>query len=160
MGRLLTPKRRAKVALKVVRAITRRHRRDARDDQRRTTPRDEGRSEHIEDIDRILTRATKAAFKKAGLDINDDEDWKFLLPWLAWAIFDKDPGRSLDWTKQELRQLRADVTKLRSNNPKLTELKCCEALVKEVRYVDKGITASTLRRRLQQAKKLDLKPRK
>ena len=159
--RLLTPKQRANAALKVVRAIRRRERRNNRQGQQQVTSHDGGRSEYLEEIERILTRATEAAFEKAGLDINDSADWKVLLPWLAWAIYDKNPGRPLEWSEKELRRLLADVRKLKSNDAKRNDTKCCEDLAeKDIYYLGKGATASTLRRRLQQAKKLDLKAKK
>ncbi len=158
MGRLSTPKQRANAALKIVRYMIRRSRRRTRDDLKQAPTNDDRRSKYLENIDRILTRATEAVFKKAGLDINDSEDWTFLLPWLAWAMYAKNPGHPKLWTRKKLRRLLADVTKLRSNNTKLTEAACCTQLITEIRYLDLGVTkATTLRRRLQQAKKLNLK---
>jgi hypothetical protein len=157
MGRLLTPKQRAKSALEVVRHMIRRERRSTGGKQQQKTLSDGRPSEATRKTLQILERATKGVFKKAGLNINDDEDWKFLLPWLAWAIYGKNAGRPKRWTKKELRDLRTNVARLQSYNTKLTEAACCEQLTKEIHYVDMGVTkATTLRRRLQQAKKLDL----
>ena len=156
MDRLLTPKQRAKSALEIVRYMIRRQRRNARDDQQQKALSDGRPSKAARKIQRILDRATKVVFKKTGLNINDIEDWKLLLPWLAWAMYGKNPGHPKVWTKKALRRLKADVTQLQSKEPNLTEDDCCEQLITEIYYLDMGVTkASTLRRRLQQAKKLD-----
>jgi hypothetical protein len=156
MGRLLTPKQRAKVALKVVRASTRLRRRNTQED-----PSNDTASMQYLDIGRILRRATKTVFKKAGLNINDSKHWELLLPWLAWSLYGRNPGHPRNWTNKTLRRLQADVARLQSQNPTLTETACCKQLVMETYYLDMGVTkASTLRRRLQQAKKLDLRATK
>jgi hypothetical protein len=157
MGRLSTPKQRANTALKIVRAFTRRRRRTAHDDQQQETSNDAPPSKYLKKIDRILNHATKAVFKKAGLNIDDTEDWGLLLPWLAWAMYGKNPGHPKRWNKKELRRLLADVAELRSKNTTLTEAACCAQLITDIHYLDMGVTKDTLRRRLQQAKKLDLK---
>jgi hypothetical protein len=158
MERLFTPKQRANAALKLIRAIKRRRRLFSDGDQQRVTS--YVGEALLKQIDQTLSGATEAAFDKAGLDIEDIEDWKFLLPWLAWAIFDKSPGRRREWSKKELRRLLEDVNKLRSDGAKLKEEEYCEQLMTEVHYLEKGVTAGTLRRRLQEAKKLDLKQKK
>jgi hypothetical protein len=155
MERLSTPKQRASAALKIVRYTIRRSRRNTRDDQQQETSNVAPPSKYLKRIDGILDRATKAVFKKAGLNIDDSEDWKFLLPWLAWAIYGKNPGHPKRWNKKELRQLKADVAELRSKNTTLTEAACCEQLTKDIHYV--GLKGRTLRRRLQQAKRLNTK---
>jgi hypothetical protein len=155
MARLLTPKQRVKASLEMVRKLNRRRRQAARDDQHQVKSKDDTPSKYAKKIEKILDRATKTAFKKAGLDIDDNEDWFFLLPWLAWAIYVKDAGRPKRWNKKKLHRLEADVAKLRSQNPALIEKDCCEQLTNDIRYV--GVKASTLLRRLQQAKKLDSK---
>ena len=158
MGQLQTPKQRVKFALEIVRYMIRRERRNARDGQQPKASSETGPSKAAEKIQRILDRATKAVFKKTGLDINDTQHWQLLLPWLAWAIYGKNAGRPKRWTKKELHGLRADVTRLQSQNIKLTELACCEQLIKDIHYLDFKVTeATTLRRRLQQAKKLAAK---
>jgi hypothetical protein len=167
--RLLTPKQRANAALRILRAMKRRKRPVVHDAKHRPTSRVRFLTKDEREIERILHRATKTAFEKASLNIDDFEDWKILLPFLAWAFYGQNPGRSVSWTKAELRQLRSDVTKLRSNNSKLTERECCEALILEDRYackvttvkgITQPITPKTLMRRFQQAKKLDQKPKK
>jgi hypothetical protein len=75
-----------------------------------------------------------------------------LLPWLAWAIYSKNAGRRKRWNKRELRQLNANVEKLRSKDTTLTEADCCKELTSYADYV--GLKARTLLRRLQQAKRL------
>jgi hypothetical protein len=158
MDRLSTPKQRANAALKIIRALKRRQcqRQTARDAQQQEKSNDVSSSRHLkEEIGQILNRATKTTFKKAGLNIDDSEDWVLLLAWLAWAIYGKTAGRRKHWNKRELRQLNANVDKLRSENAKLTEADCCRELTNHPDYV--GRNEITLLRRLQQAKKLDSK---
>ena len=155
MERLLTPKRRVNAALDIVRKLNRRPRQAVRNDQQQDESKDDPPWEHAKNIGKILGRATKTAFEKAGLNIDDTKDWVFLLPWLAWAIYSKDPGHPKRWNKKELRRLKADVAKLRSQDPALTEADCCKQLTNDIHYV--GLSAPTLRRRLQQAKRLDSK---
>ena len=154
MDRLLTPKQRVNAAVKIVRALKRRQRQTARDAQQQEKSNDDYSSK-VKKIEQILNRATKTAFKKAGLNIDDSEDWDRLLPWLAWAIYGKTVGRRKRWNKRELRQLNANVEKLRSKNTTLTEADCCRVLTNYPDYV--GLKARTLLRRLQQAKRLDSK---
>jgi hypothetical protein len=142
MDRLSTPKQRANAALKIVRAMIRRSRRNTRDDLQHATSNDEHPSKQTKRMVRILNRATKAVFKKAGLNIDDSEDRDFLLPWLAWAIYGKNPGHPKVWTKKELRRLQADVASLQSKNPKLTEAACCAQLIKDIHYLEMGVTNS------------------
>jgi hypothetical protein len=155
MDRLLTPKQRANSALKIIRYIKRRQRQRARDAQQQEKSNDDSSSRLLKEIGQILKRATKTAFKKAGLNIDDGKDWDLLLPWLAWAIYGKTAGRTKRWNKRELRQLNANVEKLRSKNTKLTEADCCRELTNYPDYV--GLKARTLLRRLQQAKRLNSK---
>lgn len=156
MDRLLTPKQRANAALKIVRTLKRRQLQTARDAQQQEKSNDVSSSRYLkEKISQILDRATKAVFKKAGLNIDDSNDWEFVLPWLAWAIYGKTAGRKKRWNKGELRQLSANVVSLRSENTTLTEADCCKKLTNYPEYV--GLNASTLLRRLQQAKRLDSK---
>ena len=155
MERLLTPKQRANAALKIVRALKRRQRQTARDAQQQEKSNDNSSSRYLKEIGQILNRATKTAFKKAGLDVDDSKDWDLLLPWLAWAIYGKTAGRTKRWNKRELRQLNANVVKLRSKNTTLTEADCCRELTNYPDYL--GLKARTLLRRLQQAKKLGSK---
>lgn len=154
MDRLLTPKQRAKAVLEIIRN-DQRQRQTARNDQQGEKSKDDPPSEYAKKIGKILGRATKSAFEKAGLDIDNTEDWGFLLPLLAWAIYGKDPGHPKRWNNKELRRLKAEVANLRSLNPALTEAECCKQLTSDIHYV--GLTAPTLRRRLQQAKGLDPK---
>jgi hypothetical protein len=157
MGQLQTPKQRVKFALEIVRYMIRRERRNARDGQQPKASSESGPSKAAEKTQRILDRATKAVFKKAGLNINDIEHWQLLLPWLAWAIYGRNPGHPKRWSKRKLRRLLADVMALQSKNTKLTEEACCAQLIKDNHYLDMGVTKDTLRRRLQEAKKLDSK---
>jgi len=155
MERTLTPKQRANAALKIVRELKRRQCRAAGDAKQREKSNDDFSSSIRKEIGQILNRATRTTFKKAGLNIDDNKDWDLLLPWLAWAIYGKTAGRRKRWNKRELRQLNANVAKLRSGNTLLTEADCCRQLTNYPDYV--GLTARTLLRRLQQAKKLGSK---
>ena len=160
MGELSTPKQRASAALKIVRYMIRGERRKARDDEQNTSSNSKSSSKSVRKIDRILNRATKAVFKKADLNINDNEDWKFLLPWLAWAIYGKNPGHPKTWNKRELLRLLTDVAALQLKKPNLIKSACCAELIKNnLHYLGMGVTAATLRRRLQEAKKLNTKPK-
>ena len=114
MDRLLTPKQRANSALKIIRYIKRRQRQRARDAQQQEKSNAHSSRRSLKKIDQTLNRATKATFKKADLNIDDSKDWDLLLPWLAWAIYGKTAGRRKRWNKRELRQLNANVVRLRS----------------------------------------------
>jgi hypothetical protein len=155
MDRPLTPKQRAKAVLEIVQNLNRHPRQAARNDQQQEKSKDDPPSEDAKKIGKILDRATKSAFKKASLNIDNTEDWAFLLSLLAWSIYGKDPGHPKRWNKRKLRRLKSKVAKLRLRNPAPTEKSCCEQLTNDIHYV--GLTAPTLRRRLQQAKKLDSK---
>jgi hypothetical protein len=155
MERPLTPKQRANAALKIARALKHRRHRTVRDDQQQEKSNDDLPSRFSKEVGQILNRATKTAFKKAGLDIDDSKDWDLLLPWLAWAIYGKNAGHPKRWNKKELLQLKAHVVKLRSENETLTEAACCTKLTNDINYV--GLKGRTLLRRLQQAKRLDSK---
>jgi hypothetical protein len=155
MDLLLTPKQRANAALKIIRYIKRRQRQRARDAQQQEKSNADSSRRLLKGIDQTLNRATKATFKKADLNIDDSKDWALLLPWLAWAIYGKTAGRKRRWNKRELRQLNANVEKLRSKNTTLTEADCCRELTNYPDYV--VLKARTLLRRLQQAKRLDSK---
>ena len=157
MDRLLTPKQRVNAALKIVRTLKRRQRQTARDAQQQEKANDDSSSRLLKEIGQILNRATKTAFKKAGLNIDDSKDRDLLLSWLAWAIYGKTAGRKKRWKERKLRQLNANVEKLRSKNTTLTEADCCRELTNHPDYV--GLKARTLLRRLQQAKRLDSKQR-
>ena len=100
MERLLTPKQRANSALKIIRYFKRRQRQTARDAQQQEKSNDNSSSKLSKEIGQILNRATKTAFKKAGLNIDDSKDWDLLLPWLAWAIYGKTAGRKSVGTRE------------------------------------------------------------
>ena len=91
-----------------------RRRPTALNDRQQEKSKDDPPSEYAKKIGKILGRATKSAFENACLDIDNTEDWGFLLPLLAWAIYGKDPGHPKRWNKKELCLLKADVAKLRS----------------------------------------------
>jgi len=153
MAKPSTPKQRIAQILTILKA----HRRKAAKAQQKqlsmqaetsSGPADKTRRKSV----RLLRKPLRTLFKKAGADINNDDDWYELLSFIAWAIYSKDPGHPKKWTKKKLRRLLADVTELKSSNRNLNEEACCKELTSRPRYSD--ITVPTLRRQLQQAKKL------
>jgi hypothetical protein len=106
---------------------------------------------------RVLRQAEKQVFKKIGLDSKSRDNRDLVLMLLAWAIYGKNPGHPRVWTKQKLRQLHIAIGRAKSLDAKLTELECCKKLIKEGQYEG---SPQTLRRRLQQAKKLRDTPKK
>ena len=148
MSKLATPKQRVAQILGVLKAHhTRLSKKRRKDDRPDSAP-----SKTTEKTVRLLKKPLRALFKRAGLDINNDDHWHELLIFIAWAIYSKDPGHPKSWTNKKLRQLRANVTTLQSDNANLTEYDCCEQLAMKPQYV--GLTPRTLRRRLQDAKAL------
>jgi hypothetical protein len=108
---------------------------------------------------RLLVKPLKKAFGRSGLDINNEKDWTQLLVLLAFAVYGgRDRGQPKRWSRKKLRRLRDDVAQIKANNPNLSEEKCCKQLLEDHhrRY---GVTVRTLRRKLQDAKKLDLQDR-
>jgi hypothetical protein len=61
----------------------------------------------------------RAAFKRAGLDVNNENHQTEMLHYLAWAIYGKKLGQPTLWTKKKLRQLLADVEELKAHNSRL-----------------------------------------
>jgi hypothetical protein len=111
-------------------------------------------------IERVLQRPLRRAFKEAKLNFDDHGHREQLLVWLAWAVYGgKSPGAPRKWGPKKLRRLLDDVQALRTSDPKLKETACCKLLSKgkggDGRY--QGINSGTLRRVLQNAKRLDRK---
>jgi hypothetical protein len=153
MGKAPTPKQRIALILKKLKARNSREGANARQGQSasKADTSDHLTDKKIREVGRILRKPLRTLFDKAGADIKNDDEWRELLIFIAWAIYSKDPGREKKWTKKKLLRLLADDTKVKSNNTNLTEGARCVVLTME-RYLD--VTAPTLRRRLQQAKKL------
>jgi hypothetical protein len=105
---------------------------------------------------RKLRKPLRTAFKKAGLDFFNDAHWQRLLMYFVVVIYGgRGPGHPKTWSKRKLRQLREDVATIKAKHPRDSELECCARLKRESgrrRYDSK---ATTLRRLLQTAKKLD-----
>jgi hypothetical protein len=111
-------------------------------------------------IERGLKRPLETAFEKAKLNIDHQGDRDQLLVWLAWAVYGgRSAGARRKWTPKKLQLLLTDVRALQARDPKSKETKCCKQLsegkVAEGRY--KGFKIDTLRRVLQNAKRLDRK---
>jgi hypothetical protein len=111
-------------------------------------------------IERVLKRPLESAFEKAKLNIDNQGDRDQLLVWLAWAVYGgKSPGAPRKWTPKKQRLLLTDVRALQARDPGLTETACCDLLSKgkaaDGRYKD--VKSRTLRRVLQNAKRLDRK---
>ena len=111
-------------------------------------------------IERVLKRPLERAFEKAKLNVDDQGDRDQLLVWLAWAVYGgKSPGAPRKWTPKKQRLLLTDVRALQTTNRDLSETVCCDRLSEgkgaDGRY--KGFKSRTLRRVLQNAKRLDRK---
>jgi hypothetical protein len=113
-------------------------------------------------IERVLKRPLERAFEKAKLNVDNQGDRDQLLVWLAWAVYGgKSAGAPRKWTPKKQQLLLTDVRALQARDPKLKlkETECCDLLSKgkaaEGRY--KGFESETLRRVLQNAKRLDRK---
>jgi hypothetical protein len=119
------------------------------------------RSERLaRQIERVLRRPLRKAFKEAKLNFESEEDRGQLLVWLAWAVYGgKSPGAPRKWRPKKLRRLLDDVRTLQNMNPGLSETACCNRLSKGKdaggRYEE--FKNDTLRRVLQNAKRLDRK---
>lgn len=108
---------------------------------------------------RLLYKPLKRAFADAGLNMRVDGDWKTLSIRLAAVMYGgRGPGQPKRWTKKRLRKLveQIDKIKLEYGKLKLSELECCRRLInKSAGGLYNGVGKSTtLRRRLQQAKRL------
>src|SRR5664280_210116 len=144
MGKPATPKQRVSQALKFLKAFNRYNERKAR---RSKLSNKNGPSDHDADIppnvtvEKILQQLEKplsSLFKKADLDIENEDHWEQLLIFIAWAIYCKPPGRELEWDKPRLRQLLTDVNDLRAGATRRTELACCKILAKDEKYIKVG----------------------
>jgi hypothetical protein len=99
---------------------------------------------------RILDRSVRKLFQDAELDVYDSNDWITIVYVLALGIYSpKEAGRPRRWSKKQTIQLRTEVDNIRNGNGDLTDLECCEELVKRnasnSRY---RVEPSTLLRRL------------
>jgi hypothetical protein len=115
------------------------------------------KAKQVQQLARKLEKPIRTAFKKAGLDFFNDAHWKKLLTVFAVAVYGRSPGRRKSWSRRKLRKLRDDVAKIRAEHPGDRELECCKRLIRKSenhRYNKVG-EATTLRRVLQTAKKLD-----
>jgi hypothetical protein len=106
----------------------------------------------------ILSKPMRMAFKKARLDIENDDHRVLVLSTLAFAVYGgRGPGQPKRWTKRKLRRFRKRISEIQAEYPNDKEEACCERLLrkeKNHRY-NKVDNAKTLRRVLQTAKRLD-----
>jgi len=80
---------------------------------------------------RQLERPVLQAFTDAGLDMDNESDWRLLVFILAVALYSpKGPGRPKHWTKKKINIVKADIAEIRANNPALSDLECCTLLAK------------------------------
>ena len=98
---------------------------------------------------------TEAAFRRARLDFDKVADCRLLILVLAWAIYGPEPGHPKTWTERELRRLWNGFVAAKSADPKLKEGDYFKDLIKHSGKTNLyiGVTAATLRRRFQDAKK-------
>ena len=111
------------------------------------------RAKRTRKLARLLAKPLNTAFKRSGLDVDNEKHWKQLLVLLALAIYGgKGRGQPKQWSRKELRRLRNDVARIKADNPTFSEEECCKQLLKgrNSRY---AVKFSTLRRKLQDAKK-------
>jgi hypothetical protein len=116
-----------------------------------------GPSKSKDELARLLYKPLKRAFADAGLDMHKTGDWIILAMRLAAVVYrGRSPGQPKRWTKKWLKKLAEDIDKIKHENQKLKELECCRFLIKRSEgklYNGVGVPA-TLRRRLQEAKRL------
>jgi hypothetical protein len=100
--------------------------------------------------------ALEQAFELFDLDDSDADDAFLLLAWTCWAIYGgKRKGQPTKWTTEAQEQLISDCDRLSAKKPNLSsETEICAALCKGVESLPRyqGLTGSSLRRRLQDAK--------
>ena len=159
MSEQSTPKQRIAGILKILKAHNRKVcKAEQIQSPEKSFASDHARDEMLKKIHQQLKGPLRIIFRKAGLNINNDDHWHQLLIFIAWAVYCKGPGQPKSWTKKELRQILADFKNAKSVDSKLTEVAYCEKLAssqsEHIKYFD--LKPGTLRRRLQQAKKLDL----
>ncbi len=112
----------------------------------------------ISELRDALTRPIVRAAEKANLDVDDELDKQILMCMLAWSIYGgKGPGRGKTWVDDKQRQLMTDFEAVRLDSPNLKgEEAVCKILCSRKSNFPQyqGLTPRTLRRRLQEAKKL------
>jgi hypothetical protein len=108
-------------------------------------------------IARRLAKPLGKAFERSGLDPCNEKHQAQLLVLLAFAVYGgRDRGQPKQWSRKKLRRLRTDVAQIGADNPGLSEEECCKRLLKGGRYT---VKSETLRRKLQDAKKLEQQDR-
>jgi hypothetical protein len=91
------------------------------------------------------------AFRGAGLDSNDPDHWRFLLKEYIETVHRRArAGRARSWTDERLIKLASDFERIQHDHPDKSDSDICRFLVKREDY--SGLTANTLRRRLQDAR--------
>ena len=119
------------------------------------------RANRTRKLARLLAKPLDKAFERSGLDANNEKHWTQLLTLLALAVYGgRDRGQPKQWSRKKLRRLREDVAQIKANNPSLSEEECCKRLLKsEGQHSRYDVKFATLRRKLQDAKKLDQEDR-
>lgn len=155
-----TPKQRVSFvleALKVMhgrevltKALFRDYARSAKDGSRTT-------KSEMDSVFRQVSGPLKSLFTRAKLDIDNDSHWDHLLFFLAWAIYQKDPGHPKEWTRKRLRELNLLVRNMQHETERSDE-DCCNEIAKSGRFGD--VKGATLRRKLGPARKIGLGNRK
>lgn len=107
---------------------------------------------------KLFTKASAVAFEKAGLDVDEDEDWKFLARIFCAAVYGgRGRGHPKKWSRKKLRRLLADIGDVQAQHPTFSEEKSCGELIrKSGKQYNKVTNARTLRRVLQAAKRQNL----
>jgi hypothetical protein len=110
------------------------------------------RTKRRRQLARKMIKPLSRAFEDAGLDLDNSKHWEQMLFVLIAAVYaGRGPGKPKRWSNKRLRRLRSEVEEISAKDPKLTELNCCEKLVKDKTYDKKP---KTLLRKLQDAKNL------
>jgi hypothetical protein len=93
-------------------------------------------------------------FRGNGLDPSNPEHWAFLLKSYIETVYRRArAGRSREWTDERLIKLGADFSRVQHDHPDKSDSDICRILAKREDY--SGMTAGTLRRRLQDARDPD-----
>jgi hypothetical protein len=126
--------------------------------QRSTPTKDEDSSEAAKLLAQKFRKPMRMAFKKARLDIENDDHRVLVLSTLASAVYGRrGPGQPKRWTKRKLRRFQKRISEIQAEYPNDKEEACCKRLLRKTknhRY-NKVDNAKTLRRVLQTAKRLD-----
>jgi len=117
------------------------------------------RANRTRKLARLLAKPLDKAFERSGLDANNEKHWTQLLTLLAFAVYGgRGRGQPKQWSRKKLRRLKADVDQIKANNLRLSEEECCKRLLQSKgQHSRYDVKFATLRRKLQDAKKLEQK---